>query len=83
MREIGSGAGEPPGRCQSWWGMAGWHSQGPPVLVPVLTDKDGLIAELQIDDCCQLVACLARQGREADSMPGPFKGFLPQDMIYC
>jgi len=63
--------------------MAGQHSQGPPEPVPVLTDKDGLIAELQIDDCCQPVACLASQEREADSMPGPFKGFLPQDMIYC
>lgn len=50
---------------------------------PALTDKDRLIAELQIDGCCQLVACLTSQRREADSITHPFKGFLPQDMIYC
>lgn len=52
----------------------GWQA-GPAQGRPALTDKDGSMAELQIDGCCQLLACLASPGREADSMPSPFKGF--------
>lgn len=63
----GQGAGTAGGSC----------------AVPAAPGEDGWIAELWIDDCCQLVACLTSQGTEADSMPSLFKGFLPQDMIYC
>lgn len=52
----------------------GWQA-GPAQGRPVLTDKDGSMAELQIDGCCQLLARLTSPGREADSMPSPFKAF--------
>lgn len=64
-------------------GDSGLAQPGASRAVPAATGEDGLIAELWIDDCCQLVACLTSQGTEADSMPSLFKGFLPQDMIYC